>query len=71
MRIDKLLAIGDTLTFGLWDNKQIPVRVKALIDGYPSSFEVTQTIPHFCVKGAIITYDKGDREEMRKALGNK
>ncbi len=66
MRIDKLLAIGDTLTFGLWDNRQIPVRVKALIDGYPSSFEVKQTIPYLCVKGAIITYDKVDRREMRE-----
>ena len=62
------IKIGDFFSYGLWDGRQVPVKVKSLIDGYPAEFEVTETIPGRCKKGAILTWDDEDREEMKSYM---
>ena len=62
------MKIGDKFSYGLWDNRQVPVKLHKLIDGYPAEFKVTETIPYLCVKGAILTWDDKDRAEMKKFM---
>lgn len=51
------IQIGSKFSYGLWDGRQVPVKVKSLIGGYPAEFEVTETIAGLCKKGVILTWD--------------
>lgn len=49
------MKIGDQMTYGLADGRQVPVKVNKLNKfGLAAEFKVTKTIPFLCRKGAII-----------------
>lgn len=53
-----ILPIGTNLSYGLWDRRQVPVKVAKLNkDKLPNLLVVTETIPNLCKKGAEITLE--------------
>jgi hypothetical protein len=58
-RTDPGLAVGDPVSYGLWDGRQIPCTVTKLDrkTRLPSVLEVRETIPYLCKQGARITLE--------------
>lgn len=54
-----VFALGDPISYGLWDGRQVPCKVSAnnSKSGLPDELTVTATISGTCRKGARINLD--------------
>lgn len=70
-KVAPLFALGESLSFGLWDGRQVPCQVAAndRETGLPARLTVRETIPGTCRAGATIPLDREFWEGLAPTRG--